>query len=275
VRYHQNVIDISELEKADEEVVVLIGAGAVANAWEPVLDALGDRLPDRSADTANVYFATLVHKLRWLHSMSVAPAVAAKARPTYKAALQGALHEVNSVTAAIAEHLQKWDGNKLRPAAELIRERLLPQECMFGVVTTNWDFSALEFLEDRYHDRCTGVDYIHGTYDIGLYLPGEVVDEQYRDYDGWREMRISALNTVHMLRDISRLIVYGLSISPLDGELGFLLQCAAGQRRLPFEDIIIVDPNHERVVRNLRVHLGAQNYIGVKPEELKDLKISS
>ena len=41
------------------------------------------------------------------------------------------------------------------------------------------------------------------------------------------------------------------------------------------EDVVIVDPKHQDVIRNLRVHLGGQNYVGVHPSQLKDLKLPS
>jgi len=93
-------------------------------------------------------------------------------------------------------------------------------------VTTNWDFSTQEFLEGQDHDRSASVDFLHGTYSVGLYLPGEVVDEPYRGADNGSEFVTSAYGTVHKLRDASRLIVWGLAVSPLDAELGFLLQAA-------------------------------------------------
>lgn len=267
------MIDLSGLDRGEAEAVVLVGAGAVANSWKPVLDALGNRLPDRNADAANVYFATLVHRLRWLKAMTLKFEIADKYRITYDRAFDEALQEYSEVTTAIAAAIQGWDGNKLRPEAKIIRERLLYREYPFAVVTTNWDFSTQEFLEGEYHDRCTGIDYLHGTYSVGLYLPGEVIDEPYRGPDNRSEFFTSAYGTVHLLRDASRLIVYGLRVSPLDAELGFLLQAAARQRKSPFGEVVVVDPDHQAVIRNLRVHLRDQNYIGVDPSQLQDLKL--
>lgn len=269
------MIDLSGLDRGEAEAVVLVGAGAVANAWTPVLNALGDRIPDRCPKAANVYFATLVHRLRWLKAMSAKLEIAEKHRNTYVAAFAEALQEYREVTRAIATAIQGWDGNKLRPEARTIRERLLYGEPRFAVVTTNWDFSATEFLEGQYHDRCTRVDYLHGTYDIGLYLPGEVIDEPYRGPDNRSEFFTSAYGTVHLLRDASRLIVWGLRVSALDAELGFLLQTAARQRKRPFEEVVVVDPDHQAVTQNLRVHLHDQKYVGVEPARLADLKLET
>ena len=269
------MIDLSGLDRGEAEAVVLVGAGAVADSWTPVLDALGNRIPDRSDGTANAYFATLVHRLRWLKAMSAKVDVADKYRSTYVDAFNEALLEYREVTQSIAAAIQGWDGNKLRPDGALIRERLLYREYPFAVVTTNWDFSTQEFLEGHDHDRCTGIDYLHGTYSVGLYLPGEVVDEPYRGPDNRSEFFTSAFGTVHKLRDASRLIVWGLRVSPLDAELGFLLQAVARQRERPFGEVVVVDPDHQAVIRNLRVHLRDQNYIGVEPSRLGELKLDT
>ena len=74
-------------------------------------------------------------------------------------------------------------------------------------------------------------------------------------------------------RDQLSRVLYGLRVSPLDAELGFLLQAAARQRKNPFGEVMVVDPDYQAVIRNLRVHLRDQNYIGVDPRQLQDLKL--
>lgn len=273
------MIDLSGLERSEAEDVVLVGAGAVADSWEPILDALGNRIPDghldAAKDAANVYFATLVHRLRWLKSMSVKLEIADKHHSDYASAFEEAIQEYRKVTRAIAKSIEGWGGNKLRPDGAVIRERLLHRERPFSVVTTNWDLSTEEFLVGKDHDRCVGLNYLHGTYSVGLYLPGEVIDEAYRGPDQRSEFLSSAISTIHMLRDASRLIVWGLRVSPLDAELGFLLQRAARQRTRPFGEVIVVDPDHQAVIRNLRIHLRDQKYIGLEPSRVGDLKLET
>lgn len=260
-------------ERSEAEVVLLLGAGAVEDSWNPVLKALEGRVPSPTKDAPNVYFATLVYRLRWLHGMSVAQGISVDARRSYSSALGEALNEYQSVTTGIAQCIQDWDGNKLRPEAALLSQRLLrPRSERFHIASTNWDFSAGDLLDDS-ADGGGSVDYIHGTYDVGLYLPGEIVAEPYRGPANLSEFNASSRRTVLALRDASRLILYGLSVSPLDGELGFILQSAHGQRRAPFEEVIIVDPYHQAVVANLRVHLGAQRYLCVDPRDLADFEL--
>lgn len=212
------MISLDGLGASTDEVVLLVGAGSVANAWEPVLDALGRRLPDRSAESANVYFATLVQRLRWLSALA--------ARDTsrtsdYRRELSVALHEYQRVITDISQRLQ--DAKlELRSEATVLREKLL-DGFTAKIVSTNWDFTADELVKD---DQDSSIDHIHGTFSVGLYLPNEVADEPYRDPDNRREFSTSMLSTVPSLICAQRLVVYGLSVSPLDAELGFVLQWA-------------------------------------------------
>lgn len=80
------------------------------------------------------------------------------------------------------------------------------------------------------------------------------------------------LSTVHALKDAWRLVVYGLSVSALDAELGFVWSGVRKNRRCAFEEIV-VDPSPEPVIGNLTVHLGKQNYIAVRPEELDGFEL--
>jgi hypothetical protein len=145
------------------------------------------------------------------------------------------------------------------------------------VVTTNWDFAAGELLVPDEHktEFEPSIDYLHGTYSIGLYLPAEVIDEPYRGIDNRSEFLTSAISTVHCLRDASLLILYGLSLSPLDAELGFLLQWSAKLRVSPFREVVVVDPRPADVIANLRVHLGTQRYLALHPDHLPDLRLST
>jgi hypothetical protein len=258
---------LANFRRAETDTVVFIGSGAVAGSWEPVYDALGARIPERSAETANVYFATLVHRLRWLHRMAANP----KAHPEYRQLFVEALKEYRGVTQEISTVLRsRRETLRLRPEAHAIKELLLDQRDdfrAFHIATTNWDFSAQE-LHDEDRDPCPSISFLHGTFSVGLYLPGEAIDEPYRGADNLHEFEISMLSTVHALRDAERLIVYGLSFSPLDAELGYLLQSAASQRVKLFEHVFVIDVKPATVITRLRVHLGNQNFVGVRPEDV-------
>ncbi len=269
------MISLDGLPKVEEEAVLLVGAGSVDGAWEPVLDALSARIPERSPAVANVYFATLVHRLRWLHDKSVRPVPSPVAQQGYLNELKAALEEYRSVTSKIAQALSA-SHFRTRPEGQLIREKFLRSSSpyrSFRVVTTNWDFANSDLIEEDGAGRQPGIDFLHGTFDIGLYLPGEVVDEPYRGTDNRSEFFTSFLGTVTALRDVPRLVVYGLSVSPLDAALGFLLQWAAKLRKRPFAEVIVVDPSFKPVIANLRVHLGNQRFIGLVPEELANFRL--
>lgn len=259
------MISLDGLGRSEDEAVLLVGAGSVAGAWEPIFDALGNRIPRRSADIANVYFASLVHRLRWLAAM-VSRETTAMAE--YRRELEAAQREYRDVVDCISRELRTANLT-LRPEATTVRKKFLAG-LRYRVVSTNWDFSASSLIDDS-EDAC--IDYIHGTFSVGLYLPGEVVDEPFRGRDNRQEFFTSMLSTVHALKDAWRLVVYGLSVSALDAELGFVLQWANKNRRCAFEEIVVVDPSPEPVIGNLTVHLGKQNYIAVRPEELDGFEL--
>jgi hypothetical protein len=77
------MIKLDGLKKAEERAILLVGAGAVLDSWNPVLSAMRSQIPELSRDTANIYFATLVHRLRWLHAMSAKPGLDAFIRGMY------------------------------------------------------------------------------------------------------------------------------------------------------------------------------------------------
>ena len=261
------MLDLSGLPNTGVDTVLFIGAGAVEDSWDPVLNGLGNRIPESNADTANVYFASLVHRLRWLHMMNERQVQSVQARQIYADALTEAKAEWTAVTGDIAKSIKAWHGNKLRGEAEIIKERLLSNR-RFEIVTTNWDLSASTLQCNLDGDKFPTVDPIHGNYCVGLLLPGEVVDEPYRRWDNLGEFSQSAQSTVLHVRDCRRMIFWGLSVSPLDAELGVLLRAGIRQRSFPVDEIVVVNPAFDPVIRNLRVHLGIQRYFGIAPSQL-------
>lgn len=257
------MISLKGLSRSQCETVLLLGSGAVQSAWEPVFDALKDRIPCRNADVANAYFASLVHKLRWLSLMA---ARQTSATAEYESELNHAKNEYTAVTSAIAVAL-RTQPLQVHPAGELVREKFL-QGRDYLVVTTNWEFSAAKTFQVDHSSSTSSITYLHGTYSVGLYLPGEVVDEPHRDVNNRGEFFTSALGTVNALVSATRLVLYGISISPLDSELGFLLQWANKERDSPFDEVIVVDLDPEPVIKRLKVHLGRQHYLPVLPDEL-------
>jgi len=70
---------------------------------------------------------------------------------------------------------------------------------------------------------------------------------------------------------IRRLIIYGLSLSPLDAELSTYLKTEFDSNQNLLKDIYVVNPDFEQVIQRVRMLLGANNSIcitGVHPEDL-------
>lgn len=269
------MLDLRGFRPAEVQAVLMVGSGAVVNAWAPVLEALEDRIPAADAELANLYMATLVQRLRWLHG--IVRKTEGKFRARYQALLRDCLAEYRDTTASIGSALRAQAGMlHVRPEGPLIVKRLLDtpaQDAPFAIITTNWDFS-IAALQDRGTRESAGINYLHGTYEVGMYLPGEVLDEPYRSEDNRSEFGSAMFETVHIVRDAQRLVVYGLSFSPLDAELGFLLYSAAQQRQRPFDEVVVVDLKPDAVISRLTVHLGPQKFIGTKPEDVASLTLN-
>jgi hypothetical protein len=131
----------------EEYAVLLVGSGAVDNAWQPVRRALltihsGQVL---APGTENLAFANIVFQLRWLHR-------------------------------------NRWATNlwTLLKVRTLYRLNCLLQNKRLNIITTNWDL-ALEAQNDAIGLKVE-VTHIHGSAanPKTLYLPSEMTQEPYR-----------------------------------------------------------------------------------------------
>jgi hypothetical protein len=183
------------------------------------------------------------------------------------------LKRYEAITSAITLELTEASATgqlTARPFVSELRRRLEQTEYM--ILTTNWDF----VLEDTFGDRA--VLHIHG--DIGvagsLYLPAETSWEPYRTLEWhsghvgiapvrpwqfwrrrlWRHPALWGLLTHAnwLLTRADRIIVGGLSFSPLDAELGNLIRSAvaAGRRRLA--ELAVIDPDPEPIADRVRYY---------------------
>jgi len=113
------------------------------------------------------------------------------------------------------------------------------------LITTNWDTVVATALSDILNITMRGTLrplHIHGSIDDEqtLYLPTEMTKEPYRTRE--EEQKIGGLHGSiwRGLEDAHRVILYGLSLSPLDAELGQTL--AAGWSNQNLREINIVCP---------------------------------
>lgn len=259
------------MENKREVTALIVGAGAVQNAWAPVLRALQPYYDfPLTSDAANCIFARFVYLLRWYAS---SPMEVAK---DHLAALKGQLAEMRSAICEELKTAQKQGELVVRPEFEAIVDSMLVARRMtFMLVTTNWDTVVPEALGRHLNRTMDGTViplHIHGSSanPDTLYLPTEVTQEPYRTHE--EDQAIGGLHGSiwRGLEGARRVIVYGLSLSPLDAELGQTL--AAGWSNPNLREIRVVAPDHEVVAHRVNLLLDPRYEVAVKGYSPQDLK---
>jgi len=273
--------------------VVLLGTGAVEHSWSPVRNALLSIHPLVPVGEENLAFADIVYDLR--HRANIAgrwrfglPGMSTG----MKRALGTMLERYRDLPPQSFENLLRLLLRGLlsvRPFVSELGRRLTESD--YVVLTTNWDF----VLETEFVDR--PVLHIYGDIDDGegLYLPAEMAWEPYRElkwhaiYTGtspprpwqlWRRRLVrypdlwSTLSKANwILSRVDRIIVGGLSFSPLDAELGGLIKSAVDGGRRRVRELIVIDPESQPVAQRIQYHArGAIEHIRcIAPEAAASL----
>ncbi|MBS1502042.1 MAG: hypothetical protein JST32_08280 [Bacteroidetes bacterium] len=154
---------------------------------------------------------------------------------------------------------------------------MMPKTVDFMLISTNWDTvvdNALKlFLESNYSDGFWHMNplHIHGSIDdeSTLYLPTEVTRESYRTVK--EDQAIGEIHGSIMkgLEKVERVVIYGLSLSPLDAELSQTL--ASGWDNKNLKDIFVIDPNHAVIAERVKILLydpGIVKIRGLHPSDL-------
>jgi len=256
-----------------DKIAFIVGAGAVENAWQPILDlfesSLGYKL---DADGANCFFARQVYLMRFYATGTF---------PDAKKYLDQILADVNEQKKEIADALKAAEVKGLiKPRKEL---RSILYKFVFSstnqsiLITTNWDTvidKAINVHGETNHPKI-GSDiqslHFHGSVDTPelLYLPSEVVKEPYRSDDQDRELGTLHGTVWRTLEQATKVILYGLSIDPLDAELSQTL--AAGWSSPNIREIIIINPDHKKVAQRVKLLLDPRypaKIIGYSPSDL-------
>lgn len=259
---------ISEMKR--KKCAIIVGAGAVKNAWAPVLRAL-QPLHDfpLTSDGANSFLARLVYLLRWYSTDK-----SAHGRTQFERHMEF-LAEVRKSIARELIIAQKNSEITSRNELKLILNRfVIPYSKEFMLVSTNWDTvinqDVFNHLNQNYHCHLIPL-HVHGSIDNPelMYLPTEMTKEPYRTPA--EEQLIGGMHGSiwRGLEQASRVVVYGLSISPLDAELAQTL--AAGWSNSVLKEILIVDPNHQEISHRVNLLLDRKRDICVKgfhPEKI-------
>lgn len=257
------------------KTLVLVGSGALDNAWGPVTAALKSQFPSLLEGEENTAFANLVFQMRW--GALALQRAGGDRDPQRLDELKTSHDQTKALYTRLKADLAKRlkdasDSGSLRPrgsAQQVFTRFCKGQDAM--VITTNWDTT----IEGPFppSDQL-GVQYLHGNVrqPTTLYLPTEAVDEPYRDLavEGpyLDVVRKASLRAMDLIAKCDRLVVYGLSISPLDAELGVVLAAGAQQRKSKFVAVVVVNPDPVPVLRRLQFFLGGQNYSTLGPGDL-------
>ncbi len=243
---------------------LLVGAGAVENGWAPVIRALqGYCYVPLSAKGANFYMARLIYKLRfYIYKLRSYGTLDIDLARQEAAMLKDHLANIRKAICTELSAAQSSGEIKIRKEFDHVIEKLLLPDCNeFLMVSTNWDLVAdkaitqvpkIRGASSKWNIRTL---HIHGSIKKHntLYLPSEVIREPYREKG--EEEEIGNLHSSIMLglEVAHRIVLYGLSISPLDAELSQLL--LVGWDNPNLREILIVDPDHESIAERVMLLL--------------------
>jgi len=238
---------------ASRKTLAIIGAGALVDAWLPVMGAMRANGYENvhSANAANFVLARVVYIGRQLEGYTSRVPEGISHRDDFRTKLKG-------LKDAIADALEGAQlARKLVPRDEfsnVIRETVVEGSDEAAIVTTNWD-SVVESEATNVH-RGLKTFYLHGnTKGAGaIYLPTEIAEEPYRTEQEKTQLVAIRRDLVNAIAGATRVVLYGIAVSPLDVELGQLL--ASGLHKSSVAEVHIVDPYFEEVGERVVTLLG-------------------
>lgn len=248
-------------------VVLIVGAGAVENAWLPIYKSFKNIFdsPVNDADSANFQFTRLVYLLRFYSS--------AKFAENSKNALENVKKKMEELKHEIVNQLnlsQRSQELKVRSHFEtLLMNFIFKEEVKFAVISTNWDTVVNEavnqFAKKIEHGNVIKTFQLHGSIDKpnSLYLPSEITCENYRSIEEDNEHGINQTILLSMLKKANQIILYGISLDPLDAELNQTIFVSLKNEDL--EEIVVINPEYEKVSNRVKLLL---------QESKKNIKVS-
>jgi hypothetical protein len=258
-----------------DKIALVVGAGAVENAWGPVIEVLSKIVGYRiNADGANCFFARLVYLMRF-YATGTFPEAHQKTQE-----LVGYVDKIKiDISKSLLDAERRQEIKARREFREILEKFVFSEIHKSVLITTNWDTvigNSIDELGESNHPRpgsaieCT---HIHGSIrdPANLYLPSELVREPYRT-----KISDSEMGTIHgsiwrTIEESNKTILYGLSLDPLDAELTQTL--AAGWSSANLEEILIVNPEHAKIAQRVKLLLDdrySAKIIGFDPTNLRN-----
>jgi hypothetical protein len=238
-----------------ECIALLIGTGSVENAWNPVIKAFKDVMNIKvTPDGANFLFANSIYLLRFYSSIG---------HPDASKLLEISKQNIYLLKKTIAKNLHRAYVRKeikARPALKKILQKyVIAKDKSFSVITTNWDKTVDEIVSEEM--KVLGIDspnpvfHIHGDVSDfeNLYLPSEITDETFRTKGESFKIGLKHTTAGVALEKSNHLIIYGLSLDPLDVELAQTLTSAFYSKNLREVTIINLEDEKAKILERVRL----------------------
>lgn len=242
------------IHEIDEQplTTLIVGAGAVENAWDPIIKVVREFIPDNvdiAADIANCFFARLIYLMRFNATLNVK-----ENSCEYR---DGITRLYNQIKTEISLSLSTSQDNKtIKSRGEL---NLILSKFISGgnvvTINTNWDTVIDDVINSLYMNN-NGEDivvhHLHGSIKIPnlMYLPSEIVREPYRDKDDDIQLGLSHGAAWRAIENSTKLLLYGISLDPLDAEL--IQTVAVGISSPKLKKIIIINPDYYKVMQRVK-----------------------
>lgn len=257
-----------------KNVTIIVGAGAVQNAWNPIIKAL-KYITKRefTADSANFYLARYVYLLKFYSFDGY---------KGNKSKIREIKDFINLMKEEICNEIRiSHKESEIKPQKEfneIVEKFLINEKFKSFLISTNWDNVIDVEINKKYkHEIDNKVKdiecfHIHGNvkYPKTMYLPSEIISEKYRHKNEISYHNNNHISIINLLRKTHKLILYGLSLDPLDAELSQTLAASIAHEKL--EVIIIINPEHEKIYRRVELLIEAKfspKIIGIHPENLE------
>jgi hypothetical protein len=257
-----------------KSTVLIVGAGALENAWNPIIKSFKNVCNwDLDIDGANFSFARLVYLMRFYskveHTESESNLVELK---------KNIKHLKEEIAKELKIAQQRGEIHERKAFQIILKKFIFTNSNRFCLISTNWDTvidnSINRFIKlNNLPYKSVNTFHIHGIIDNPneMYLPSEITNENYRSKE---EDRIHGENhslMINIINEATKIIIYGLSLDPLDAELSQTLFAGMSQN---LKEIIIIDPNYNKVAKRVLLLLNSrEKRYKVKVECYDPLKI--
>lgn len=260
--------------KQNKAIALFVGAGAIENAWLPIIRALQPEyfIHELSNEAATSGLTRLVHLLRWYSN-----------NPTET--LEKLKQILKNTKEQICEQIHIAQENselKIRDTFWKILDQItISNPYRLLVVSTNWDtvaddainsYNPIKLLFNN-NDRIL-VAHIHGIYNdpTNIYLPSEAIEEPYRADIERKFLGAMHSSAMQHLINAEVLILYGLSVSPLDAELIQMIGGCLSSNNI--KCIKIVNPDHSSVAEKLNLVLQYPTEIQVEGYDPDNIQVA-